>query len=142
MTSHNFCLNFFMEWLHRSSRPEVFLGKGVLKIGIKFTGEHPCRCAISIKLKNRILRFKMCCSVLMFVSTFTLTTKGIGKWHIRNIFLYDSWFYCSVFNRICKHVISCSRSVSRNTCWFVNCGNHSTVKHQIYKALKIFAFKI
>ena len=27
----------------RSSRPEVFLGKGVLKICSKFTGEHPCQ---------------------------------------------------------------------------------------------------
>ena len=33
----------------RSSRPEVFLGKGVLKICSKFT-EHPCRSVISIKL--------------------------------------------------------------------------------------------
>ena len=36
----------------RSSRPEVFLGKGVLKIYSKFTGEHPCRSAISIKLQR------------------------------------------------------------------------------------------
>ena len=35
---------------HRSSAPEVFLGKGVLKICRKFTGEHPGRSAISIKL--------------------------------------------------------------------------------------------
>ena len=27
----------------RSSYPEVFLGKGVLKICSKFTAEHPCR---------------------------------------------------------------------------------------------------
>ena len=27
----------------RNSRPEVFLGQGVLKICSKFTGEHPCR---------------------------------------------------------------------------------------------------
>ena len=27
----------------RNSRPEVFLGKSVLKICSKFTGEHPCR---------------------------------------------------------------------------------------------------
>ena len=27
----------------RSSRPEVLLGKGVLNICSKFTGEHPCR---------------------------------------------------------------------------------------------------
>ena len=35
---------------YRSSRSEVFLGKGVLKICSKFTGEHPCRSVISIKL--------------------------------------------------------------------------------------------
>ena len=34
----------------RSSHPEVFLEKGVLKICSKFTGEHPCGSAISIKL--------------------------------------------------------------------------------------------
>ena len=34
----------------RSSPPEMFLGKGVLKICGKFTGEHPCRSVISIKL--------------------------------------------------------------------------------------------
>ena len=32
----------------RSSRPEVFLRKGVLKICSKLTGENPCRSAISI----------------------------------------------------------------------------------------------
>ena len=31
----------------RSSRPEEFLGKGVLKICSKFKGEHPCRSVIS-----------------------------------------------------------------------------------------------
>ena len=36
----------------RSSPPEVFLGKGVLKICSKFTGEHPCRTVISIKLQR------------------------------------------------------------------------------------------
>ena len=34
----------------RSSRPEMFLGKDVLKICSKFAGEHPCQSAISIKL--------------------------------------------------------------------------------------------
>ena len=29
--------------ISRSSRPEVFLRKGVLRICRKFTGEHPCR---------------------------------------------------------------------------------------------------
>ena len=36
--------------LYRSTHPEVFLKKAVLKICSKFTGEHPCRSAISIKL--------------------------------------------------------------------------------------------
>ena len=34
----------------RSSHSEVSLGKDVLKIWSKFTGEHPCRSVISIKL--------------------------------------------------------------------------------------------
>ena len=33
-------------WAFRCSHPEVFLGKGVLKICTKFTGEHPCQKAI------------------------------------------------------------------------------------------------
>ena len=36
--------------LSRSSRAEVFFGKVVLKICSRFTGEHPCRSGISIKL--------------------------------------------------------------------------------------------
>ena len=34
----------------RNSRPDVFVEKGILKTCSKFRGEHPCRCAISIKL--------------------------------------------------------------------------------------------
>ena len=30
------------------------LGKGVLKICSKYTGKHPCRCAISIKLLLKV----------------------------------------------------------------------------------------
>ena len=40
----------------RSSRPEVFLGKGVLEKCSKFTGEHPCRSAISIKLQSSFIK--------------------------------------------------------------------------------------
>ena len=36
----------------RSSHSHEFLRKGVLKICSKFTGEHPCRSAISIKLQS------------------------------------------------------------------------------------------
>ena len=43
--------NNFICWLFfRRNRPEVFLGKGILNICSKFTGDHPCRSVISIKL--------------------------------------------------------------------------------------------
>ena len=37
---------------YTSSRLEVFLGKGILKIYSKSTEEHPCRSVTSIKLQN------------------------------------------------------------------------------------------
>ena len=44
---------FFLKPLtFRSRHPKVFLEKGVLKICSKFTGEHPCRSAISTKLQS------------------------------------------------------------------------------------------
>ena len=53
----------------RSSSPEVFLGKGVLKICSKFTSEHPCRSAILINLLCNLFKshfgmgglLKICC---------------------------------------------------------------------------------
>ena len=42
--------------LFRSSHPDVFLEKRVLKICSKLTGEHPCQSAISIKLLCKILK--------------------------------------------------------------------------------------
>ena len=50
----------------RSSHPGVFLGKGVLKICSKFTGEHPCRKVISIKLQSNFVEITLrhgCCPV-------------------------------------------------------------------------------
>ena len=50
-------------WLNgqkfRSSRPEVFLGKGVLKIYSKFTGEHQRWSAISIKLQSNFIKIAL-----------------------------------------------------------------------------------
>ena len=43
----------------RSSHPEVFLGKSILKICSKFTGEHPCRSAISSKLLCNFLEITL-----------------------------------------------------------------------------------
>ena len=43
----------------RSSHPEMFLGNGVLKICGKFTGEHPCRSVISIKLLSNFIEIAL-----------------------------------------------------------------------------------
>ena len=54
----------------RSSRPEVFLGKVVLEICSKFTGEHPCRSAISIKLQSNFIEITLqhgCFPVICYI---------------------------------------------------------------------------
>ena len=43
----------------RNNHPEVFVGKGVLKICSKFTGEHPCRSAMSIKLQSKLIEITL-----------------------------------------------------------------------------------
>ena len=48
-----------LQHIYRSSHPEVFLVKGVLKICSKRTGEHPCRSAISIKLKSKFIEIAL-----------------------------------------------------------------------------------
>ena len=51
--------HYFYNRNFRSSRPEVFLGKDVLKICSKFTGEHPCRSVISIKLLSSFFQERL-----------------------------------------------------------------------------------
>ena len=62
----------------RSSHPEVFLGKGFLKIYNKFTGEHPWQGAISINFIEIILRHE--CSPVnllrIFRTPFPRNTSG------------------------------------------------------------------
>ena len=43
----------------RSSPPEVFLAKSVLKKCSKFTGGHPCQSAISIKLQSNFIEITL-----------------------------------------------------------------------------------
>ena len=57
---------------YRSSRPEVFLVKGVLKMCSKFTGEHPCGSVISIKLQSNFIEitFQLGCSPVNLLHIF------------------------------------------------------------------------
>ena len=52
------------EYFFRSSRPEVYLRKAVLKICSKFTGEHSFESVISIKLQSNFIEitFRQGCS--------------------------------------------------------------------------------
>ena len=62
-----------LRWsVFRSSRQEVFLGKGVLKTCSKFTGEHPCRSVISIKLLCNFIEiaFRHGCSPVNLLHNF------------------------------------------------------------------------
>ena len=49
----------------RSSPPELFLGKGALKLYSKFTQEHPCGSVISTKLQNNFIEIKLCMGALL-----------------------------------------------------------------------------
>ena len=54
-----FSISFSTTLTVRSSHLEVFLVKGVLKICSKFTGEHPYRSAISIKLQSKFIEITL-----------------------------------------------------------------------------------
>ena len=67
----------------RSSRPEVFLGKGVLKICIRFRGEHPCRSVISIILLCSFIKIAFwhgCPSVNLMHIVRTPFPKNTSGW--------------------------------------------------------------
>ena len=73
----------------RSSHPRVFLGRGALKICSKFTGEHSCQSAISIK------------SLCNFIeAALRHGCSRVNLWHIRTTLQ----LYC---NRTSSWVFSC-----------------------------------
>ena len=72
----------------RRRHPEVFLGKGVLKICSKFTGEHPSRSVISTKLQSNFIGITLQhgCSPVNLLHIFgTPFTKNTSGW----LLLYD-----------------------------------------------------
>ena len=60
----------------------MFLREGVLKICSKFTGEHPCRSVISVKLQSNFIEITLChgCSpgnlLHIFRTPFSKNTSG------------------------------------------------------------------
>ena len=67
----------------RSSHPDVFLRKRVLKIWSKFTGEHPCQSVISIKFQSNFIEITLWhgCSLVNLLHTFrTPFLKNTAEW--------------------------------------------------------------
>ena len=74
--------------IFRSSHPEVFLERDVLKICSKFTEEHPCRSVISIKLQNNFIEMTLQhgCSPVNLLHIFrTSSSKNTSGWLLLNI---------------------------------------------------------
>ena len=81
--------SFIVSW-YRSSRQKVFSVKGVLKICSKFTGEHPCRSVISIKLLSNFIEITLQYGrsplnlLHIFRTPFSKnTSRGLCFWHDR-----------------------------------------------------------
>ena len=70
------------DYVYRTSHPEVLLVKGVLKICSKFTGEHPCRSGISIKLQSNFIEITIghgCSAVNLLYILRTPFTKSTSE---------------------------------------------------------------
>ena len=72
-------LHLLLSGMHRSSHPEVFL-----KMCSKFTGEHPCRSVISIKL------LRPGCSVNLLHVSRTLFLRSTSGWLLLYVACNDS----------------------------------------------------
>ena len=88
--------------MHRSSRPNVFLRKRVLNICRKFTGEHPCRSAISIKCNIVELHPPdhtvvephaniLCANLFHLCFSFSKIVVHCLKYWLSTRWLYSSW---------------------------------------------------
>ena len=103
---------FFFVAVYRSSHPEVFLRKGVLKICSKVTGEHTCGSAISIKLLCNFIEitFRYRCSPASLLHIFrTPFLKNTSGWLLLSLIKYQ--FQIEIAERIaCQAVayFSCS----------------------------------
>ena len=73
---------------YKSSRPEVFLGKCVRKICSKFTGEHPCRSAISIKLQRHTSAWVFSCK---FAAYSQKTFSEEHLWTVASVSIFNGF---------------------------------------------------
>ena len=110
--------------------PEVFLGKGILKIYCKITGEYSCRSVISIKLQsklescqvaNRTLAWMLSCT---FAAYFAAYLHLFQRTPLGGCFCYfflsqeGSYFPRPCLTFLLKIYIStCNKLFRRNNWW-------------------------
>ena len=81
---------------YSTSPPEVFLGKGVLKICSTFIGEYPCRSVILIKLQSNFTEI-----------TLRLGSSPVNLLHIfQYTFLYEHLWRVGSINILVKEAYS------------------------------------
>ena len=122
----------------RSSHPEVFSGKGVLKICSKFTGKHPWWIVISIKLLCNFIEITLrhgCSTVNLlhiFRRSFPMNTSGWLLLFIpyTRIHWHDKIAFSFVFYREIMIIV-------HSMDWFLydNGLRHERVKHKNIKSL-------
>ena len=81
----------------RSSHPEVFLEKGVLKICSKFTGKRPCQSAVSIKFLCKFIEIALwhwCSPVnLLHIFRTPFLKNTTGRLFLETFVTYFIWKY-------------------------------------------------
>ena len=84
---------------YRSSRPDAFLEKGILKIWSKFTREHPSRSSISIKLLEIALRqwYSPVNLLYIFRTPFPRNTSGWLLLYLARLIQLDSVKRTNIF---------------------------------------------
>ena len=89
------------------SPPEVFLGKGALKISSKFTGEHLCQRVISIKLLSKFIEITLRhgCSPVNLVHIFR---KPFRKNTSGGLLLKLVWFWLFMWSlKYLERIVQC-----------------------------------
>ena len=84
----------------RSNPSEVFLRKGVLKICSKFTGEYPCRSAISIELQSNFIEITLryrCSPVNLLHISRTPFPKNNSGWLLLYVDMKTLTIYHAIF---------------------------------------------
>ena len=113
--THGKYLAGFWIRLCRSSPSEVFLGKGVLKLCIKFTREQPYQNVISIKLLYNFIEIALrhgCSPVNLQHILRTPFQKNTSGWLLLALSLMTEPNYCWIYFKICfewKHDKHCKK---------------------------------